>query len=144
MNKNYCKKQCINVLVVLFFVFPKLYNCTFFVRNYPSNVNHKDNDLTAAELHHRYFPWKYPRFWKLILVDAFQSCLNRQKYFLRWRLYSQEFCRNLCHYDFFIIISRHTAWLKDSEAVAPKTSSVAGSQQPHEIETPVQVFSCQF
>ena len=121
MNKNYCKTQCINVLFILFFVFPKLYNCTFFERNYLSNVNRKDNYLTTAELHRRFFPWKYPRFSELFLDDAFQSYLNREKHFLRW-LCIQKYCRNWCHFDIFIMISRHTAWIKHSETVAPKAS----------------------
>ena len=44
-----------------------------------------------------------------------------KKYFQSWQ-YSEKYCRNLCHFDVFSIISRHTAWLKDSEAVAPVAS----------------------
>ena len=42
-------------------------------------MDRKDNDLNTPELHHKYFPWKYARFWELVLDDAFQSCLNIQK-----------------------------------------------------------------
>ena len=78
--------------------------------------NRKDNELTTAELQHRYFPWKYPRFWELILDDLFQSYLNRQKTFQSCQC-NQKFCRNWCHFNAFIIISRYTAWLELSETV---------------------------
>ena len=44
-----------------------------------------------------------------------------KKHFQSWQ-YSEKYCRNLCHSDDFIIISRHTAWLEDSEAIAPMAS----------------------
>ena len=36
-------------------------------------VNHKDNGLTRMELHHRYFPSKFLRFWEFIWDAGFQS-----------------------------------------------------------------------
>ena len=44
-----------------------------------------------------------------------------KNHFQSWE-YSEKYCRNWCHFDVFIIISRHTAWLEDSEAVAPMAS----------------------
>ena len=31
-----------------------------------------------TELHHRYFPWKFLRFWEAILDGGFQSYPHRQ------------------------------------------------------------------
>ena len=44
-----------------------------------------------------------------------------KKNFQSWQN-SEKYCRNLCHFDVFIIISRHTAWLEDLEAAAPMAS----------------------
>ena len=33
----------------------------------------KDTGLTIMELHHRCFPWKFPRFWEVLLDGGFQS-----------------------------------------------------------------------
>ena len=38
------------------------------------------------------------------------------KHFQSWQ-YSEQCCHSLCHCDVFIIMSKHTAWLEDSEAV---------------------------
>ena len=42
-------------------------------------MNPKDNGFSITELHHRYFPWKSPRFWETILDGGFQSYRNRQR-----------------------------------------------------------------
>ena len=44
-----------------------------------------------------------------------------KKHIWSWQ-YSQKYCHNLCHFDVFIIIFRHTAWLENSEAVALRAS----------------------
>ena len=46
-------------------------------------MNRKDNGLTTAELHHRYFPWE------LVLDGRFQSYLNREKVFSKLTIFSQ-------------------------------------------------------
>ena len=49
-------------------------------------LNHKDNGLTITKLRRRYFSWKFPRFWEVILGDDFQRYLNREiKYFQIWQ-----------------------------------------------------------
>ena len=77
------------------------------------SVSRKDNDLTPAE------PSTIDTSLELILDCAFQSYLS--KHFQSWE-YSQKYCSNWCHFDFIVITSRHTAWLQDSEAAAPKAS----------------------
>ena len=56
-------------------------------------------------------------FW--IMASKFIS--TDEKHFQCWQ-YSEKYCHNWCHFDVFIIISRHTAWLEDSEAVVPRAS----------------------
>ena len=92
------------------------------------NVNRKNNGLTTAELHHRCFPWfgKHLRFWEFVLDGGFESLYSKdiskdKKHFWTWQ-YSQKYCHNWCHFDVFIIIFRHTAWLEDSGAVALRAS----------------------
>ena len=36
-------------------------------------VDPKDTGLTITELHHRCFPWKFTRFWEVLLDGGFQS-----------------------------------------------------------------------
>ena len=62
------------------------------------------------------------RFSEFFLDDGFQIYLNRQKIFSKLSKSSQKYCRNWCHFYVFITISRYTAWLEDSEAVAPRAS----------------------
>ena len=80
-----------------------------------TNVTRNNNGLTTAKLHHWYSLWTYSRFWELVLDGDFST---EKKYFQSWQ-YSEKYCRNLCQFDVFIIISRHTVWLEDSEIVAP-------------------------
>ena len=47
--------------------------------------------------------------------------LTGKKHFPSWE-YSEKYWHNLCHFDVFIIMSRHAAWLEDSEAVATMVS----------------------
>lgn len=44
-----------------------------------------------------------------------------KKLFESWQC-SQNYYHNCCHSHVFIIISKHTAWLEDSEGVAPRVS----------------------
>ena len=46
---------------------------------------------------------------------------QRKKHFQSWQ-HSKKYCLNWYQFDIFNIISRHTAWLEDPEAVTPRAS----------------------
>ena len=44
----------------------------------------KDNGFTIIERHHRYFPWKSQRFWRVTQDGGFPNYHSRQKYVPCW------------------------------------------------------------
>ena len=99
---------------------------------------------------------------------AFKVIWTDKKHFQSW-LHSQKCCRNWCHLGFFIMISKHVAWLEDTIGVAPSAimkkvffktllnfhkkicvgvsfsiNLLSGSLQLHQIETTVHVLSFEF
>ena len=58
-------------------------------------VNQKGNGLTITRLCD--FPWKFLRFWEVILDGGFQSYFNRSKNFPNWQQIYQ-YCYNWCLY----------------------------------------------
>ena len=42
------------------------------------SVSLKDNDCIITEIYGRYFTWKFPRFWEVILDGGFQNYSSRQ------------------------------------------------------------------
>ena len=98
----------------------------FFFDQHENSADLRDPHELCKSLQHLWLRFNGSETPPIRIFQILRTCsgwwlpnISMSKKHFQSRQYCQKYCLNWCHFEFFLIKSRHTAWLKDTEAVAP-------------------------